>query len=202
MSKKLLNQLRVTNWQEIINFVAESQDDKYEEHLRNTLPFCADAYDATKTPGSMKHFLDELKSEDKMEELGDRIVSAQPLIDIVFKTNNGNEERTVQCINSLIPLNVLLTNYGKVKLTQVRVKHNDKRLFLSSSGRRSLSSLRIVSNDVILIEDINSTVGVVGVDLTNLNIENAQGCANAASGASRRSKRKVNKKKGKGKGKK
>ena len=192
----------MTNWQEIINFVAESQDDKYEEHLSTTLSFCFDAYDATKTPGSMKHFLDELKSEDKMEELGDRIASAQPKIDVVLKTDNGNEESTVHCINSLIPLNVLLTNYGKVKLTHVRVKHNDKRLFLSSSGRRSLSSLGIVSNDVILIEDINSTGGTVGVDLTNLNIGNAQGCATAASGTSKRPKRKVNKKKGKGKGKK
>ena len=67
----LLNQFRVTSYQEIFDFVDQknSSDEQYEEQLSKTLPLCFDAYEATKTPESMKIFLKELKSEGKIEEL-------------------------------------------------------------------------------------------------------------------------------------
>ena len=190
----ILHQTKVSSFDGIVAFMDENDcaDESFEDSLSQTLPFCSDAYKATKTPDAMREYLEELNTE----ELKSKLSSAEPLIDIIFK--NGATERKLQSVNSLISLNVLLSHHGEIpKITNVRVKHNGTRLFLSSSGRKSLADLGIVSDDVVEIEDIDSTSSNNCADITSMTI-NAQNNHGSTPNTSKRSKRR-GKKKGKGK---
>ena len=195
LSAGILHQIKVSRFDAIAVFMDENDcaDESFEDSLSQTLPFCSDAYKATKTPDAMREYLEELNTE----ELKSKLSSAEPLIDIIFK--NGATERKLQSVNSLISLNILLSHHGEIpKITNVRVKHNGTRLFLSSSGRKSLADLGIVSDDVVEIEDIDSTSSNNCADITSMTINAQNNQGSATTNTSKRSKLR-GKKKGKGK---
>jgi len=169
----------------------------YEEGLVK-FPFCAAVNNATKSPETMRRYLEELN----IQELKSELAFAEPTIDVVFRQHSDLvagevTDRKVQgsLINSLT---ALLKHGGVSKISSVRVKHNGTRLFLSGSGKKSLSDLGIVGNDIIEIEDIDATSAASNcMDITNLNAS-PRGHGYATTSSANRSKRK-GKKKGKGK---
>mmetsp|Transcript_32434 Transcript_32434/g.68024 ORF Transcript_32434/g.68024 Transcript_32434/m.68024 type:complete len:316 (-) Transcript_32434:114-1061(-) len=190
----LLHQDTVMDIADIIHFVEENDcnDESYEDNLAESLPFCYDSHMASASPDAMGTYLSSLD----LERLKTKIASCEPLIALVF--NDGTIERKVPGVNSLITLNTALSRYGEInsKISSVRVKHNGTRVFLSRSGKKSLSDLGIVNNDVVEIENIAASPPGDCIDVAN---SNANHCSQNSTTVAGKQTKKKRKKKAKGK---
>ena len=187
-----LLQSHTSTFDDMKSWVSENDscDDSYNARLAETLPFCHEVRLATQSPGSMLAYLNEFSIDD----IRARVASAEPIITITLI--NGTTERKVN-VNNLCTLNIFLTKYGDIStLSNVRIKHNGTRMFLSGTGKKSLARLGFANYDVIEVEDITSGTNCLDITNLSLNSPNSQ-AATASSGGSKRAKRKGKNKKGK-----
>ena len=90
---------------------------------------------------SIEVLIDELKGE---------VARDEPKITInVIENGQAN----TKVLNSLINLNTALTLILDKVEKNIRIKHNNERLFLSSAGRKTLCQLGIVEGDTLEIDD-------------------------------------------------
>lgn len=138
----LLYQTKVSDAKEVVDTVKGMKaGDSLEQ-----LSYCYRGDNATTSPDQMKLHLDELN----IDELKAEVARDEPKITINV-IENGQADTKV--LNSLINLNTALTlTLDKVE-KNIRIKHNDERLFLSSAGKKTLSQLGIVEGDTLEIED-------------------------------------------------
>ena len=138
----LLYQTKVTDVKDVVAFVKGMKaGDSLEQ-----LSYCYRGDNATTSPDQMKLHFDELN----LEELKAEVARDEPKVTLNV-IQNGYADKKV--LNSLINLNTALTSTLDKVEKNIRIKHNDNRLFLSSAGRKTLCQLGIVEGDTLEIED-------------------------------------------------
>lgn len=187
-----LLQSHTSTFDDMKNLVCENDsndDDSHDARLAETLPFCHDIYMATQSPDTMLAYLNELN----IDELRARVASAEPTH---FNHSHQWHNRTENQRQQPLYTKHFLDEVGDIStLSNVRIKHNGSRMFLSGSGKKSLARLGFASDDVIEVEDISSVPNCL--DITNLSLNSPNSQAATTAGGGKRSKRKGKNKKGK-----
>ena len=150
----LLYQTKVSDANEVVAIVKGMKTGDSLEQLS----YCYRGDNATTSPDLMKLHFDEFN----IDELKAEVARDEPKITLNV-IENGHADTKV--LNSLINLNTALTlTLDKVE-KNIRIKHNEDRLFLSSAGKKTLSQLGIVEGDTLEIEDpslvLQPTVNIV-----------------------------------------
>ena len=186
----LLLQCRVKSFESIAEFVKKHKehDSEYEEHM----PLLSLVLVATDSPQTMATFL-EISDINQLQKT---VAKAEPCITVSFNDGSTTERREV-CVNSLINLNDLLSTHAGYTISDVRIKHNGSRIFLSNATKKkSLADLGFADGDEIEVNDITCCIE----DITNLSLNvNPREATLSLSSSKRPNQKKNKKKKGKGK---
>ena len=187
----LLLQCRVKSFESIAEFVKKHKehDSEYEEHM----PLLSLVLVATDSPQTMATFL-EISDINQLQKT---VAKAEPCITVSFNDGSTTERREV-CVNSLINLNDLLSTHAGYTISDVRIKHNGSRIFLSNATKKkSLADLGFADGDMIEVNDITRVSCIE--DITNLSLNVNPREATLSLSSSKRPNQKKNKKKGKDK---
>ena len=158
----LLYQSKIVSTKDIVALVKDKAE---EDQLLEQLPWCYKAIQATSSPEEIKIHLNQLD----LEELSAEVSNEEPMITLNV-TKEGTAEKKLQ-INSLVNLNTALKlSLGKHE-KNIRLKHNGERVFLSSSGKKTLRQLGFGDEDVLEVEDSILQPAVIVPNNENISIK-------------------------------